>query len=512
MSWPLLIEYSEAMALQSRVERFQHPDLIKGEPVFEGGTLLKYSGQRAVVYKVKGSDDSYYAVRCFTGGNSSDADEKQKRYAALSEYLKVRRPPVFVDFEYVEDGVFVKDKIYPIVKMEWVEGQRLDEFMDTMADLQNPKPEQIKQVCSTWLGACESLRSPRIAHNDLQHGNVMVKGDRTIRLVDYDGIYLPDYFMGQDSPETGEANYQHPGRGKEHYDENVDNFPALVIYLSLVAVGDDHKLWDTYNTGRNLILTKKDFIDPVHSECFKDMKSPARGEIVRRLADYLQTYCTLSVEAVPDLPTIASAAWAGQDDPPLRPSAGIQAPPQASTPPAIPRQSGVQHSATNQTKRPKRPSPIASQAPSAPSSPPPSPAPNRSGPQASRQNRLWSNAPTPGRGNSTGSANSLTQKQQQAIVQKRATRFSRPYPWRTGRGVECPACNKPDNRRDSIFCEDKGCVSELIPAEKEPGACLKCRSMIPRNSRHCRRCGAKTDDPREAFFEVTLSSTGVKRK
>ena len=52
---------------------------------------------------------------------------------------------------------------------------------------------ELSRVARRWRGAFGDLLSRDIAHNDLQHGNIMVQPDSSIRLVDYDGIFLPQY-------------------------------------------------------------------------------------------------------------------------------------------------------------------------------------------------------------------------------------------------------------------------------------------------------------------------------
>ena len=63
----------------------------------------------------------------------------------------------------------------------------------------------------------------------------------------------------------GHKNYQHPKRTAEDYDDYVDNFPALVVYLSLLALAADPGLWSFYNDD-NLILTNRDYANPSSSK------------------------------------------------------------------------------------------------------------------------------------------------------------------------------------------------------------------------------------------------------
>ena len=201
----------------------------------------------------------------------------------------------------------------------------------------------------------------------------MVQADGSIRLVDYDGMFLSG-FRGQRSPELGHKNYQHPQRSAEHYDENVDNFPSLVIYLSLLAIAADPDLWE-FNDEDNLILTRNDYADPGSSEVFRLLKrSP--DPAVARLAESLEEYCGLPLEEVPDLETVL------QDVPPST-AAPPPAPPSTgdTRPPARPRAPTATGNAYRRTLRKRQPTPppptTASRAPVTPqSSPPPAtPAP-----------------------------------------------------------------------------------------------------------------------------------------
>ena len=291
MSWPGITDYSEAI---------QNPRLCFKGTDLEAGVLatnklrmpLVFSGAFACVYQVS-IGGRKYAVRCFT----REVKDQQTRYNQLSDYLINVLPPSLVHFEYIERGINVKGDWYPIIKMDWVEGEPLSKFVGSKVG----EPAEIQRLAGRWRGGpVPNLRGLGIAHNDLQHGNVMVESDGSVRLVDYDGIFLPE-FKGERSPELGHKNYQHPERSSEHYDENVDNFPALVVYLSLLAIAADPSLWDYYDED-NLIFTRNDYADPRSSEVFRRLKT-SPDQAVAKLAERLEEYCALPVERVPDLET-----------------------------------------------------------------------------------------------------------------------------------------------------------------------------------------------------------------
>ena len=183
MPWPGITDFSEAV---------QNPQLcFKGTEleaasvsVNQRGMPLVFSGSFACVYPVSVAN-STYAVRCFT----REVSDQQTRYEELSNYLLNVLPPSFVHFEYREHGISLRGgHWYPIVKMEWVDGELLSRFVESRLN----QPATLRRIAAQWRGGpTASLRGLRIAHNDLQHGNVMVQRDGRIRLVDYDGMFLP---------------------------------------------------------------------------------------------------------------------------------------------------------------------------------------------------------------------------------------------------------------------------------------------------------------------------------
>ena len=292
MAWPTMPEFYDVV--QNPGVCFEDNDLVQGTVALnQRGLPLVYSGNFACVFKVTtGGGD--VAVRCFT----REVGDQEERYGHLSDYLKGVKPEAFVGFEYVERGIRVKGHWYPIVRMDWAEGDRLDKFVEDHID----KPDAFLDLAARWRGVNGTLRGLKIAHNDLQHGNVLVQEQGALRLVDYDGIFLPG-FDGQPSPEVGHRHYQHPMRSSQDYHAGIDNFPSLVVYLSLLALSTAPDLWDRFYNQDNILFTRGDFADPNNSECFKALRN-IQGANVAELSDYLAKLCSLPVEQVPDLESI----------------------------------------------------------------------------------------------------------------------------------------------------------------------------------------------------------------
>ncbi len=312
MPWPNVTDYTDA--IQNPKLCFRDQDLCGGEAEADRrGRKLVWSGNFASVYKVS-CNGAVYAVRCFT----RPVNNQQARYDHLHAFLQGSLPPAFVEFEFHPEGIMVRGEWYPIIKMDWVNGNALDKYVRNQinAPVHLNAPGTLSRIVRRWKGVADSLQHNRvaIAHNDLQHGNIMVQDDGTIRLVDYDGVFLPQY-QGERSPEIGHQNFQHPQRDAGNYNERIDNFPAFVIYLSLRALAAQPDLWQQFNNDDNLILKKSDYQDPANSDCFRALRNNPDDD-VRNLAVKLEEYCALPVEQVPDLESILSGGNAAPPPPP----------------------------------------------------------------------------------------------------------------------------------------------------------------------------------------------------
>ncbi len=329
MPWPGITDFSEAV--QNPLLCFKGTELEAGAvSVNQRGMPLVFSGAFACVYPVSVGGRKF-AVRCFT----REVKDQQTRYNQLSEYLINVLPPSFVHFDFLEHGISLKGDWYPVVRMEWAEGESLSSFVGSHFN----DPDALRRVAAQWRGGpAASLRGLGIAHNDLQHGNVIVQADGRIRLVDYDGMFLPR-FRGERSPELGHKNFQHPLRSAEDYDAYVDNFPSLVVYLSLLAIASDPGLWAFFNDD-NLILTRNDYADPGKSQLF-DLLKKSPNQTVAKLTERLEECCALPVKDVPDLETILhgippSPAPSPSATPPAATSSPLAAAPAAPSPSAAP--------------------------------------------------------------------------------------------------------------------------------------------------------------------------------
>ena len=221
MPWPLSQDYNEA--IQTPTQCFSDPELRQGEAVCNAmGMPVPCSGNFADVYAVQAGQRKW-AVKCFT----RQIPGLKERYAEVSKYLQQVKLPFMVDFQFLEQGIRVRGTWYPILKMQWVEGFPLNDFVRDNLD----KPQVLQTLCQIWLKLAVRLREANLAHCDLQHGNVLlVPGTKanalSLKLVDYDGMCVPALEMLK-SIELGHPAYQHPQRLREGtYGLHIDRFPT----------------------------------------------------------------------------------------------------------------------------------------------------------------------------------------------------------------------------------------------------------------------------------------------
>ena len=254
MPWPTPQDYNEAV--QNPPYAFSDPELQAGACETTALGLPKpITGNFASVYRLQcGGRD--WAVRCFW----RDVSDMQVRYCEISAHLSAATLPYTVGFEYQPSGIRIKGTWYPILKMEWVEGLLLNDYIVT--NLHDSR--RLGALLDRWVRLVGDLERAGCAHGDLQHGNVLVVGGE-FKLVDYDGMYVPA-LRGMGSHELGQQHYQHPRRGAADFGPHLDRFSAWVISLSLEALRADPSLWTALEAGdERLLLRRQDFEDPSSS-------------------------------------------------------------------------------------------------------------------------------------------------------------------------------------------------------------------------------------------------------
>jgi eukaryotic-like serine/threonine-protein kinase len=326
-------------AVQAPARCFTVPKLQAAQFVWDslGPTLAR--GSSAVVFQaaVEGRPQ---ALRCYIREDASSRD----RYSALDAYLAGHDLSPYVSgTTWLDRAITVNRVTWPVLTMDWIDGRTLNEYVDFLVTGSNTAA--LTTLAGRWRELVALLQRSEFAHGDLQHGNVMVDQDGQLRLVDFDGVWIPQ-LAGQSPPtEFGHPNYQHP---VQHvWDRWLDTFSALVIYLSLVALGRDPGLWLALYNSKNLLFAKNDFFPPFTTEAWKQLaalRDPQVDELARKLRECCDPLwaCDRSLEAtleqpaaVPALPAVpAGQRW--WENPPSGPGPVAAASPSRSRPQPAP--------------------------------------------------------------------------------------------------------------------------------------------------------------------------------
>ncbi|KXB96878.1 MAG: hypothetical protein AA908_09760 [Chlorobi bacterium NICIL-2] len=290
MAWPTPQDYNEA--IQNPRLAFRDPELQQGQPeLTPQGLPRPITGGFATVYKLQ-CQQRTWVVRCFL----RPFHDHERRYAAISDHLDRVRLPYMVGFTFLREGIRVRGQWYPILKMEWVQGEQLHTFIEKhLLD-----SGSLLSLARRWVEMVKALRDASIAHGDLQHGNVLVTTNGQLRLVDYDGMYVPA-LSGEGSHEVGHRNYQHPLRTESDFGPYLDNFSAWVIYVSLIALAADPGLWKQFAGGdESLLFRRRDFEQPEASDVLRALESH-RDDRIRSAATLFKSLLYLGPRDVPSL-------------------------------------------------------------------------------------------------------------------------------------------------------------------------------------------------------------------
>ena len=292
LTYPTGGEYREA--LYNTKLCFRDQALVGGDVTMDQlGMPKPISGASASVFTIRNADGRRWAVKCFT----RLVDHQEVRYQRISETLQTVKNPWRVDFEYLHDGVMCRGTWYPALKMEWVEGTGLLSFIENhLLD-----PHALANLASKFAKMVEDLSALGIAHGDLQHGNLLVTSSGQLKLIDYDGMFVPSLAqMG--ACEKGHINYQSPARTMSTWGPYLDNFSAWIIYVSLVALTIEPTLWTLlHDQGDEALLFRHDdFADYRNSRAFLALTQSPHSDL-KALGAAMSGLWTPDVRAIPSL-------------------------------------------------------------------------------------------------------------------------------------------------------------------------------------------------------------------
>ena len=286
MSYKVFPSNSDYTTIVKNLSAFVSDESInKGEPLYsKSNRLVSYAGGYSKVFPIE-INSNKKALRFWT----ANIEDSKKRYQAIDQYLKVKKLPYFVGFDYHHDKLIWKQQDYSFVSMDWVEGITLNKYID--ANIHDS--HKMKVLAESFLDMVKELHTHTIAHGDLQDGNILVMENSSqinLKLIDYDSLYVPA-LKNYDIEIIGVEAYQHPKKNDfKRMNEKIDYFSELVIYLSLLAYSEDGNLW-IHGQDQKLLFDVKDFKDTTSSIIFQKLKSRNFSSQINELIQKLEIFC-----------------------------------------------------------------------------------------------------------------------------------------------------------------------------------------------------------------------------
>ncbi|MGE5269088.1 MAG: hypothetical protein ACM3JG_05375 [Thiohalocapsa sp.] len=285
--YPEIVDYNEAV--QNPAHSFRDAELRQGRIEVNGlGLPVALSGGFALTYMMR-APRRKLAVRCFL----REIPAVQQKYAAIAGACRALKSRYFVDFEYLADAMVLHGAAYPVIKMDWAEGETLGMWVER----NHANARALGRLREAFAALATYLEQHKIGHGDIQTGNVIVSREG-LRLVDYDGMYVPG-MPPEFGCECGHRHFQHPLRTTAHFGPAIDRFSFLVVDLTLMALIEDPALYGRFcRGGEAIILHGEDFADPEASPLLRLIaQRPGLAAAVRNFA----AVCRGDISAIPTL-------------------------------------------------------------------------------------------------------------------------------------------------------------------------------------------------------------------
>lgn len=280
MNYPLISEYIES--IKAAEDNFK--ELTNLRPVLgDDGQPVMSSGNFAVVFKMWDKRErSYYAIKCFTKDQplraesyQMIADELKKVSSSYIPFMRFYEKELFVDTQQSDESDF------PVLLMDWVEGEPLDKFIRNNIE----DRFQLNMLAFRFGQLAKWLICQPFAHGDLKPDNILVLSNSALALVDFDGMYVPA-MNGQKAREVGSPDFSHPMRTEKDFDEHIDDFSILSILLSLKLLSLDSTIINRFGASDRLLLSRTDYQDITKCKLIKEIY-PSQNSEVNRLINQL---------------------------------------------------------------------------------------------------------------------------------------------------------------------------------------------------------------------------------
>jgi len=260
--WPTLDEYDKAF--KDVALTVSDPDIRRGKLSHDCLPLRlnASSGRYVAVYKI-----SDWVVKCFitnpvTGKLIEPPPDIRERYQEINDYLRehISQLSFIVPQIWIDQGIKINGQDWPFIKSAFIQpSQTIGQFLED----RHTDQAVMTALSNQWLTLINTLESLHIAHGDLDATNILVCGNYPkviLKLVDFDSMYVPN-LRGRTLYEQGHEHFQPIHPGLRAFNDEMDRFSVLVIYLSLIALADHPQLWTECkaNEDAKMLLSADDY-------------------------------------------------------------------------------------------------------------------------------------------------------------------------------------------------------------------------------------------------------------
>ena len=268
--YPLISDYKIAIEMS---ESFATRTALV--PYKEHGALCFATGGPAVVFKMQDSvTNNYYALKCFVKHQKN----REHNFFHIDTYIRsLGDNPYFVTYDYLPEELWVKDADFPVLIMPWIEGKTMSLLISELCAAEDLY--SLSQLACKFDKMALWLLSQDMAHGDLKPDNIIVTPSGDLKLIDYDGMYVPS-LAGSSSLELGTAEYRHPKRSSRDFNALLDDFPILVLSLSLHALSIKPSLYNPSKGADTLLIRSEDYKNLLGAPCTSFFSSNADNAVI----------------------------------------------------------------------------------------------------------------------------------------------------------------------------------------------------------------------------------------